>query len=78
MMPSLIMSITIGGAKGDSGTKDGKGIGYFLTNSSGGTIYYATNTDGSLTTFPSIATMLSTDLAKDFSTDNYRGIKVYK
>ena len=70
--------IAIGGAKGDSDHNDGKGIGGTLTNSSGGTIYYATNTDGSNTTFPDIVTMLSTDPAKDFTSTSYRGIKVYK
>ena len=70
--------IAIGGAKGDSGTKHGKGIGHFLNNGSGGTIYYATNTDGSLTTFPSISTMLSSASPVNFDSSSYRGIKVYK
>lgn len=70
--------IAIGGAKGDSDHNDGNGIGGTLTNSSGGTIYYATNSDGSDETFPTIVTMLSSDPAKDFTSSAYRGIKVYK
>jgi hypothetical protein len=66
--------IAIGGAKGDSGTKDGKGIGHKLTNSSGGTIYYATNTDGSLTDF-SNPTAVTTGASVNPTT---RGVKVYK
>lgn len=66
--------IAIGGAKGDSGTKDGKGIGHILTNSSGGTIYYATNTDGSLTDF-SNPTAVTTGASVNPTT---RGVKVYK
>jgi hypothetical protein len=70
--------IAIGGAKGDSDHNDGNGISGTLTNSSGGTIYYATNSDGSDETFPTIVTMLSSDPAKDFTSSVYRGIKVYK
>lgn len=70
--------IAIGGAKGDSDHNDGNGISGTLTNSSGGTIYYATNSDGSDETFPTIVTMLSSDPAKDFTSSAYRGIKVYK
>lgn len=70
--------IAIGGAKGDSDHNDGNGISGTLTNSSGGTIYYATNSDGSDETFPTIVTMLSSDPAKNFTSSAYRGIKVYK
>ena len=68
--------IAIGGAKGDSSSNDGMGIGSTLINSSGGTIYYATNTDGSLTDFSEPGD-LSADNTMMFS-PSARGIKVYK